>query len=78
MCFSSNHTLDSLADLANNPDVLPGIVLSGALDVLQRDVHLENQILVHIVVGSLWKVRGAGDSKRLLSANIDKVYDSSF
>ena len=29
-CFSSNHTLDSLADLSDNPDVLPSVVLSGA------------------------------------------------
>ena len=56
----------------------PSIVLPGALDVLHGDVHLENQVKVHVVVGDLRRVGGAGDSKWLLSANIDKVHDSGF
>ena len=69
-CFSSNHTLDCLADLADNPDVLPSVVLSGALEVLHGDVHPENQIQVHVIVRGLGIFLGFLDLQYLYQQEI--------
>ena len=69
-CLSCNPTLDCLADLADNPDVLPSVVLSGALEVLHGDVHPENQIQVHVIVRGLGIFLGFLDLQYLYQQEI--------
>jgi hypothetical protein len=64
--------------LANYTCELPCIGQPGALNVLERNVQLENQVKVHIVLGYLGKVGGAGDGKRLLLAHKNEVLDACF
>ena len=76
--FPSNHTLDSLPYLANNPGELSCIGQPGALEVLHGDVQLHHKIQVYIVLRYLGQVGRACDGEWLPLANKDEVLDGRF